>query len=88
MVVNKITPLVNSTSAITKFSPEVVASVVGHTLSFTSSFLKSPTHAGIRLTYFGVLRPNLKALNYYLKYLIRVLRTSPTPEITQEFKTY
>jgi hypothetical protein len=88
MIVHKITPLINKASTITQYDPAVVADVVGFTLKFTREFLENPTHAGIRIKYFGVFRPKLKALNYYLKNLIPKLRKSPTPELINEFRTF
>jgi hypothetical protein len=88
MIVHKITSLVNKTSEITQYSPAVIADVVGYTLKYTKEFLDKPTHAGIRIRYFGVFRPKLKALNFYLKSLILKLRVSSTPELIEEFRVF
>jgi hypothetical protein len=88
MIIHKITKLVNKTSEITTYSPELVTEVVGFVLKYTKDFLEKPTHAGIRIKYFGVFRPKLKALNYYLKTLISQMRIQQTPQLVDEFRTF
>lgn len=77
MIVNKITSLVNTTAEITNFSPEITSDVVGHALRFANQYLRNPTKAGLRITYFGVFRPHKRALNAYLLRLLKRLRALP-----------
>lgn len=92
MIVHKITDLVNHTADLLSLPPTTVQSVIGHTLKYTKEYIQNPTKAGLRLRYFGVIRPDSRSLTSFLKRLISHLR-DPTKEhlhpiIREEFKRF
>lgn len=93
MIVSKITPIVNKTAEILDLDATTVQKVIAHTLAATKQYIENPhTKSGLRLRYFGVIRPYPQSLTSYLKKLIRHLR-DPTKahlheEIKQEFRRF
>lgn len=89
MIVSKITPLVSSAAEITQMSPEIVSDVVKHLFTFTKNYLQKPDKAGLRITYLGVIRPQKKPLNFYLKKLIAEMRLEPdNEELKENFRIF
>lgn len=93
MVVHKITPIVNQTAEILNLPPTLVADIIKHTLAYTKDYVQNPTRAGVRLPYFGVIRPHQSSLTSFLKRLISKLRDPTTPEediprIQEEFRRF
>lgn len=92
MIITKITPIVNKTASLLNIDPTLVQLTIGSILKQTKEYIENPTHAGLRIRYFGVFRPYSPALTYHLKKLIRDLR-DPTkaslhPTIKEEFRKF
>jgi hypothetical protein len=92
MIIHKITDLVNHVAEVLSLPPDTISQVIGHTLSYTKDYIENPTKPGLRLKYFGVIRPDSKSLTVFLKKLIKHLR-DPTlshlhPQIKEEFARF
>lgn len=89
MVSHKITPIVNQTAQVTNYPPEVIADVVKHSFGSLREYMLDPYKPGFRLKHFGVIRPFIKALNEYLKKLIKKMRLEPeNEELKAKFRKY
>ena len=74
MVVHKVTSILDKTSHLISYPPEVVASVIQHSFSQLKSHLNDPQKALFRSTYLGSVHINHKALLNQLRRLISSLR--------------
>ena len=89
MLISKIDSLLEETATKTGYSQEIVADVIKHFFSYMKNFLLNPSHVGFRVTFLGVFRPDKKALNFYLRRLIKYLRKDRTNEENlQQFRKY
>ena len=82
MLITKIDKVLSKTSQLTKFPPNVVASVVSYTFKYIANYLKFPSLAGIRLLHFGVIRGSLPSINHYIRrHFIPQVRKDPTKKL-------
>lgn len=85
----RVSGLLAETTNMTQYPPEVVSSVIEHAFSFIKEYIAYPTHAGLRIPYWGVIRPNPKSIPKYLQFLISKLREDPTNEdLKERFRYY
>jgi len=88
MLINKIDSLLEEVATKTGYPQEVVADVIKHFFSYIKNYLLNPTLVGLRIPFLGIIRPDKKSLNFYLKRKIRHLRTDRTEENLSQFRKY
>lgn len=89
MLLAKIDPILDEVAEKSGYSKEIVGDVIKHLFSYIRRFLIKPNYTGIRIPLLGVIRPDKKPLNFYLKTLIKQMRLSPNDEELKEtFRTY
>lgn len=81
MLITPIRKALEQTSLITGESPELVSQVVSDYFKQIESFLKEPTHIGIRLDYIGSFQLNYPGIKTYLKKNLR-------KNFKEEFRVY
>lgn len=74
MVVHKVTSVLDKTSALINYPPEIVASIIQHAFAQIKQHLNDPQKELFRSTYLGSIHINRKALNNQLRRLVSALR--------------
>lgn len=88
MIIKNVKEIIKQTGAILDYPEEVIQDVIFAQFKDLKNFLNSPDIAKYRLIYLGSFRGKPKAIDEYLRKLIRRLREEPTEELKEEFRTF